>query len=325
MKKTNPLVSVIIPCYNAERFVEKAVRSIMEQTYHNLEIICCDDCSSDSTLAILKKLSAEDERIQIIKHSENKQLIYTLNELVEIAGGEYIARMDADDISLPERIEKQLDFMQKNPEIDFCGCNAWHINENDKVIGKSTLPESYDDIKFFLPFYSTFYHPTVFAKAAVLKENPYDKEFIHAEDYELWCRLIFEKNVVCKNISYCFFKYRLSKGSICSSFSEMQKLISAKVFDKYRLFFYYKSDVIKNICFLQDRPITSEEFYYLNNQRYILNKYSFKFIYKYYIKLFFLLKKYKQYKYIFIVCFTKLGFSLILVSIVNKIFGKKKY
>ena len=297
-------VSVIIPCYNAERFVEKAVRSIMEQTYHNLEIICCDDCSSDSTLAILKRLSAEDERIQIIKHSENKQLIYTLNELVEIAGGEYIARMDADDISLPERIEKQLDFMQKNPEIDFCGCNAWHINENDKVIGKSTLPESYDDIKFFLPFYSTFYHPTVFAKAAVLKENPYDKEFLHAEDYELWCRLIFEKGLRGANLKYKMLFYRFNIHG--TSFQNIQKQddMSAHIFDIYRLVPYKYLSEHKNYMFRQNEHVQRK-----NQKEYL--KYCFKILKKQKInytiiplmKLLRQLRRNNDYKYIiYIIC-----------------------
>lgn len=302
MKKTNPLISVIIPCYNAERFVEKAVRSIMEQTYHNLEIICCDDCSSDSTLAILKKLSAEDERIRIIRHTENKQLIYTLNELVEIAAGEYIARMDADDISLPKRIEKQLDFMQKNPEIDFCGCNAWHINENDKLIGKSTLPESYDDIKFFLPFYSTFYHPTVFAKSAVLKENPYDKEFIHAEDYELWCRLIFEKGVHGLNMHERFLKYRMNLQGISFQNQKIQKQTSSKIIDIYKLCEEQFMSVHKNIFFLQNKPVNAEVKEYIKKNYKNLKQTDIQFSIDPLKKLFLYLSKFSKclfIKYIF--------------------------
>ena len=303
-------VSVIIPCYNAERFVEKAVRSIMEQTYHNLEIICCDDCSSDSTLAILKKLSAEDERIQIIKHSENKQLIYTLNELVEIAGGEYIARMDADDISLPERIEKQLDFMQKNPEIDFCGCNAWHINENDKVIGKSILPESYDDIKFFLPFYSTFYHPTVFAKAAVLKENPYDKEFIHAEDYELWCRLIFEKGLHASNMHERLLKYRINPQGISLQNLQVQKQTSANIVDLYNLYEKEFSSVHRNIFFLQNEPMDTKVKEYVNELFYNLKQKQIRLAGIPFAKVLMYLSKFNKYlfmKYLF----TPLGINVI--------------
>ena len=103
MTKASPLISVIIPCYNAEKYVEQAVRSIMNQTYKNQEILCTDDCSIDSTLSILERLATEDSRIRIIRHTENKKLIFTLNELVQESKGDYIARMDADDISLPQR------------------------------------------------------------------------------------------------------------------------------------------------------------------------------------------------------------------------------
>lgn len=227
---TSPLISIIIPCYNAEKYVEQAVRSIMNQTYQNLEILCTDDCSTDSTLSILERLATEDSRIRIIRHTENKKLIFTLNELVQESKGDYIARMDADDISLPERLEKQFVFLQNNLDISFCGTNAWHINENGKKIGKSCLPLTPEDNKFFLPFYSTFYHPTVMARAEVFKENPYSPDFVHAEDYELWCRLVFEKGIRAENLSDRLFLYRMNSQGISQKNVERQKENSAKIF-----------------------------------------------------------------------------------------------
>ena len=109
-----PLVSVIIPCYNAEKYVEEAIRSIMTQTYSNLEIIVTDDCSSDNTLMILETLAAEDSRIKVIKNEKNLKIVKSLNNMIEVAQGKYIARMDADDISLPERIEKQVSFLDSS-------------------------------------------------------------------------------------------------------------------------------------------------------------------------------------------------------------------
>ncbi len=230
MTKASPLISVIIPCYNAEKYVEQAVRSIMNQTYKNQEILCTDDCSIDSTLSILERLATEDSRIRIIRHTENKKLIFTLNELVQESKGDYIARMDADDISLPERLEKQFVFLQNNLDISFCGTNAWHINENGKKIGKSCLPLTPEDNKFFLPFYSTFYHPTVMARAEVFKENPYSPDFVHAEDYELWCRLVFEKGIRAENLSDRLFLYRMNSQGISQKNVERQKENSAKIF-----------------------------------------------------------------------------------------------
>ena len=112
----NPLVSVIIPCYNAEKYVEEAVRSIMTQTYKNIEILVTEDCSTDNTLKILKNLEKEDSRIKVIQNKKNLKIVKSLNNMINIAQGKYIARMDADDISLPERIEKQVRFMEENPE-----------------------------------------------------------------------------------------------------------------------------------------------------------------------------------------------------------------
>lgn len=225
-----PLVSVIIPCYNAQKFVVQAVRSIMEQTYTNLEILCCDDCSTDNTLSILENLSKEDNRIKIIKNSQNLKIVQTLNKLVSLCNGKYIARMDADDISLPNRIEKQVEFLEKNADIGLCGCNAFHINEKGKKIGKSFLPLSFEDNKFFLQFYSTFYHPTILARSEVLKQNLYDENFICAEDYELWCRLIFEKEIRCENLSDRLFLYRMNPQGISQKNIERQKEKSAKIF-----------------------------------------------------------------------------------------------
>ena len=104
------LVSVIIPCYNAEKYVEEAVRSIMKQTYLDLEIIVIDDCSTDGTNEILQSLSLEDSRIVFLKNETNLKLIKTLNLGISISKGKFIARMDADDISEPERLVEQVDF-----------------------------------------------------------------------------------------------------------------------------------------------------------------------------------------------------------------------
>ena len=112
----NPLVSVIIPCYNAEKYVEEAVRSIMTQRYKNIEILVTEDCSTDNTLKILKNLEKEDSRIKVIQNKKNLKIVKSLNNMINIAQGKYIARMDADDISLPERIEKQVRFMEENPD-----------------------------------------------------------------------------------------------------------------------------------------------------------------------------------------------------------------
>lgn len=170
--KNNPLVSVIIPCYNAEKYIEQAVHSIIKQTYKNLEIIVTDDCSTDKTFEILQRLAKEDSRIKLYKNETNLKIVKTLNNQISQVNGKYIARMDADDISLPKRIEKQVEFLENHTDYGFCGTNAYHIDENGKTIGKSVLPETFEDNKFFLKFYSTFYHPTVMIRSDVYKKRP---------------------------------------------------------------------------------------------------------------------------------------------------------
>lgn len=231
----SPLVSVIIPCYNSEKYVEQAVRSIMVQTYKNLEILITDDCSTDGSFAILQKLAKEDSRIKLFTNEHNQKIVRTLNALVERANGKYIARMDADDISLPKRIEKQVCFMEAHPDIAICGTNAWHINEKGKSIGKSTLPNKIDDCRFFLKYFSTLYHPTLLILAAVLKQNLYSEYFCYAEDYELWIRLAYQHGLKLMNLQEKLFLYRLSDTQ--SSFTHHEKQINsvAKIFTTYNL------------------------------------------------------------------------------------------
>ena len=230
-----PLVSVVIPCYNAEKYVEQAVRSIMNQTYKNLEILITDDCSTDASFAILQKLAEEDARIKLFRNEYNQKIVRTLNALVERATGKYIARMDADDISLPKRIEKQVAFLEANPDIALCGTNAWHIDESDKSIGGSSLPVSFEDCKYFSKFFSPFYHPSILLCSRILKDNLYSENFIYAEDYELWCRVMFQKNFKCVNLKCRLLEYRIYPNQTSKLYSEKQIESVSNVFKTYNL------------------------------------------------------------------------------------------
>lgn len=225
----SPLVSVIIPCYNAEKYVEQAVRSIMTQTYKNLEILITDDCSTDSSFAILQKLAKEDSRIKLFKNEQNQKIVRTLNTLVERANGKYIARMDADDISLQKRIEKQVEFMEANPDIAICGTNAWHIDEANRVISKSHLPIYNSEIQLFKNFANPFYHPSVVIRSSVLKECLYDEKFLLAEDYDLWIRILAKRKG--SNLRNRFLYYRILQSSLShdSQTKKKQQKISEQV------------------------------------------------------------------------------------------------
>ena len=269
----SPLVSVIIPCYNASKYVEQAVRSVMEQTYQNLEIICCDDCSTDNTLEILENLALEDSRITVVKNDSNLKIVKTLNKLIGLATGKYIARMDADDISLPERIEKQVEFLEFNSEYAMCGTNAFHINEEGIEVGSSRLPLSYEDNKFFLAYYSTFYHPTIMLKAYIYKQNLYLEDFLYAEDYELWCRLFFDKNVKAANLEQSLFKYRVFQSQTSNIHHQEQAAASSKILDSYDIVEKKDVEFHKNIYFKHSiENIGKEELDYIKKQYRVLCK-----------------------------------------------------
>jgi glycosyltransferase involved in cell wall biosynthesis len=185
-----PLVSVVIPCYDAEQYVEDAVRSIMKQSYTNLEIITIDDCSTDNTLSVLKKLCAEDSRIVLLLNEKNLGLVSTLNKGISSTRGKYVARMDADDISMPDRISIQVKYLEANGSVGMCGANYILIDEKAKEIGKLKFPGQPENIKTELLFYCPFCHPLVMIRKSVFDTiGLYNEGLVPAEDYELWLRI----------------------------------------------------------------------------------------------------------------------------------------
>jgi len=224
MNTKTPLISVVIPCYNAERFVEQAVRSIMNQTYSNLEIICINDGSSDNTGRILYALQEEDSRIVVVENETNLKLIATLNKGVSMAKGEYIARMDADDISHPTRIKTQIDFLEKNT-VDVCGTMVNYITYEGKYHSPfptiCTCPLS---IVFVSMFDSPLMHSTVIGKTSIFKQFPYpsgDNVYV-IEDYALWCKMIMH-NIKMEVIPQRLLSYRRNFTGESVSRREIQR------------------------------------------------------------------------------------------------------
>jgi len=182
-----PLVTVLMPVYNAAKYLKDAINSILEQTYSNFEFIIIDDGSTDESLDIIK--SFNDKRIKLFENGNNIKLIATLNKGIDLAQGKYIARMDADDISLPERFEKQINFMENNPNVGLCGTyiRAIGIEKNYDVHFKTTNEE----IKFKLFFDTHFPHPAATIRTDVLRKNnlKFDNNYLHAEDFAFWNKL----------------------------------------------------------------------------------------------------------------------------------------
>lgn len=176
------IVTVAIPVYNAEKYLEKAITSVLSQTYKDFELWLVDDGSTDSSLEICRKF-LYDERVKIFADGENLGLATRLNTIAQQVETEYLVRMDNDDMMHPQRIEKQLEVLLQNPEIDVLSTNLYSIDEEDCILGKR-----YDVDESFLGHIFPFIHPTVMAKTIWFKDNPYDKKAIRVDDADLWMR-----------------------------------------------------------------------------------------------------------------------------------------
>lgn len=186
-----PLVSVIMGVYNAkESLLEKAINSILMQTYENFEFIICDDASTNGTYEWLEKYAKKDKRIRLLHNSENMRLASTLNICIKAAKGTLLARQDDDDISDPTRLEKQVRFLMTHPEIDFVGSNCSLFNTHDGVFGQRKMVEFPQDTDFL--FNSPFIHGSLMFRSTCLNEEMcYSKSrwTNRTEDYELFMRM----------------------------------------------------------------------------------------------------------------------------------------
>lgn len=209
-----PLVSVIMGVYNQwdEKVLKDAVNSILKQTLRDFEFIIWDDGSYPEAAKIVHNLTRLDERIIVAGKDENRGLAFSLNECIRLAKGKYIARMDADDISLPCRLEKQVDFLEKHPEYGWCGTNTDLFDENG-VWGFRPMPEIPQMIDYF--HYSPYIHPSVMFRSLLFDEdNGYlaTQETLRCEDYEIFMNLV-ERGQKGYNLQETLFRYRETRDS----------------------------------------------------------------------------------------------------------------
>lgn len=202
-----PLISILMGAFNCADTLETAVKSIQNQTYTNWEFIICDDCSTDNTWDVLKGLAAKESRMHILRNNQNMRLAYSLNHCLKHVHGKYIARMDADDESLPTRFEKQVQFLEEHPEIDLVGTGRIIFDEN----GNETIQYGNGLVnKSQLLYGSPFVHPTIMMKADVLKVlHGYrvSEATARAEDLDLWYRL-FQHGFCGYNLEEPLYRYR---------------------------------------------------------------------------------------------------------------------
>lgn len=208
-KTTSPLVSVVMPVFNAAPYLKDCVESILNQTHSNLEFIIVDDASTDATPLILASMAKKDRRIKLFRNELQRGISITVKIAINKAKGDYIARMDADDISLPERLAKQVAYLEKNKKTVALGTQCLLIDKNNKVTGKKTFPTKHEDIYKYVFHFVPLQQPTlVIARHRLPKNFEFYQDGMNtAEEVELFFKL-FQYGKI-ENLDEYLFKYRI--------------------------------------------------------------------------------------------------------------------
>lgn len=204
-------VSVIMGIYNCDKYLDDSINSILNQTYENIELIMCDDGSIDNTLNIAKKYEKEyPQKIKVIQNEKNMGLNYTLNNCLKHANGQYIARQDGDDVSVPDRIEKQVRFLEDNPQYAIVSSNVELFDENGKW-GNGKIIEEPQKLDFYKG--SPFCHAASMTRKEAFDEvggYTVEKKLLRVEDYHLWYKM-YQKGYKGYNLQEVLYKIRDNK------------------------------------------------------------------------------------------------------------------
>ncbi len=227
-----PDISVIMSVYNGEEYLEEAIESVRKQTFTNWELIVINDCSKDSTGDILADFAAKDERIKVYTNEVNLKLPASLNKAISLSSGKYIARMDADDISLPDRLSKQYEFMENNEDIALSSCRFMTVKNGVYASGGAGGRCDSAALRVMLLVANPILHPGVIARAEVMKTFCYDTTRTCTEDLELWTRMAAE-NKKMEILPECLLIYRLHDKQITSTTLERQHKEVLEIEKKY--------------------------------------------------------------------------------------------
>lgn len=186
----NFLVSIILPTYNRTQYVKRAIESVLDQTYKNIELIIINDGSTDKTSEIISEFRKKDKRVSILTNKINLGFVKSLNNGITIARGKYIARIDDDDFwSDPKKLEKQIEFLENHPDYVLTGGGAIGINEKGKEIFRYLLPEKDENIRKYILSDNCFIHSTVVFRRTIWElVGGYDEKFCFSEDWDLWLK-----------------------------------------------------------------------------------------------------------------------------------------
>jgi len=222
---SNPRVSVVLPCYEAERFLAESLESLLGQTFGDLEVLAIDDGSSDGTPEVLERFATRDARVRVLRNDVNRGVIETLNRGVAEARGEIVARMDADDVAAPTRIERQVEVLARRPEIDLVGTAVEVI---DGESGRRLRPRPVRCLgpggaRFASLFATPAMHMTIAVRAEAMRLYPYGgaPESLHTEDYEMFARMLEDGRGFC-NVDEPLMTVRVDPSSVSARHEDVQ-------------------------------------------------------------------------------------------------------
>lgn len=221
-----PMISVIMPVYNRQKYVAEAIESVLSQTYSNFEFIIFDDGSTDDSLKIIQ--SYKDPRIRVVWGKGNRKLVPPLNDAMKMAKGKYLARMDSDDISLPIRFEEQIKFLEAHPDVDVCGGFFRTIGSAINLV--QSYPIEDDEIKLAMMFFCPVANPTAMMRRSTVLEKKifYNEDFLYAEDYDFWSRMVIAG---CRfyNIPEVLLRYRVGHLHIFNEHGGCQQQLTHQI------------------------------------------------------------------------------------------------
>jgi glycosyltransferase involved in cell wall biosynthesis len=225
MSNQVPRITLLMPVFNGEKYLREALDSLLQQTFSDFELLVIDDGSSDGSADIVR--SYRDSRIRFEQNERNLGLITTLNRGLDLARGEFIARMDCDDISLPNRLERQIRFMEEHPEVGVIGTWFEKIRDNGTITVK--IPADDATIRFFLIFDNAFLHSSILLRRSLLERHGlrFDADFPYAEDYEFWVRCASYTQVA--NIPEVLVRYRDHSENTSNRFRKEQNSTADRV------------------------------------------------------------------------------------------------
>ncbi len=241
-------VSVVMPVYNGGKYLRAAIDSILNQSYTEFEFIIINDCSKDSTEGII--FSYDDSRIVYLKNEKNLGVARSLNRGLDSAKGQYIARLDADDIARPERLKIQVEYMDNHPEVDVLATSSQSFDEKGVLFEGHTSTDE-DILKIDFLFSCGICHPTVMMRKSILEDKclRYDNAFNKVEDYELWTRML-SMGCVIRSIDIILLDHRLHQNQVTSVYSEemIQKLKKLHKRTLNELNISYTDNEFENFC-----------------------------------------------------------------------------